>query len=222
MKLKKYIIKLIMVFILLTFSGCKPKENSFEDIEKLLLSQIDWKADDFLSSLEEKPEDLISIKEIYYGNFIDEDEEDLLVLFHVSHADIGGRDHYITAVYNKDTLGIKTQISILQDHVSIYILPYENGKDYILAVSNTVYQGVPAYSAELYQIQNNEWVLLPVSDYNPDGNYIYAVTDNSLLHIVEISYGEHMEISYSYMSTLYWDSYSGKFTDITDSGYPYR
>lgn len=101
-------------------------------------------------------------------------------------------------------------------------MPYENGKDYILCVGNTVYQGIPAYTAQLYQIQDNNWASIPISNYNQDDSYIYAVTDNSLLHIVEIKFDDHMEISYNYMSTLYWDSFSGKFVDISESGYPYR
>lgn len=225
MKSKNYTAKLLLmlIFSFLALSGCKPKEGNFKHTEELLLSQLDWKADDFLSSLDdEKQKNIISIKNIYYGDFIDDDKEDLLVLFHVSHDDIGGRDHYIAAIYGKDNLNIKSQISLPEDNVSIYILPYENGNDYILYVGNTVYQGVPAYTAQLYQIQDNEWVSIPISDYNQDVSYMYAVTDNSLLHIVEINFDEHMEISYSYMSTLYWDSYSGKFIDVAESGIPYR
>ncbi|CRZ34737.1 hypothetical protein DFR55_10533 [Herbinix hemicellulosilytica] len=224
MKSQKYFILFsIFIIILLSLYGCKKKSENIEPIEDLLLSQLDWKADDFLSFLDdEKQKNIISIKNIYYGDFTDDDEEDLLVLFHVSHDDIGGRDHYIAAVYNRKSLDIRTQQTILSENVSIYVLPYENGKDYILCVGNTVYQGIPAYTAQLYQIQDNNWASIPISNYNQDDSYIYAVTDNSLLHIVEIKFDDHMEISYNYMSTLYWDSFSGKFVDISESGYPYR
>lgn len=138
------------------------------------------------------------------------------MLFHIS-PHLGGRDHTIAAIYDRDTLNIKTQISLYADRVSVYILPYVNGKDNILYVGNTVYQGVPAYSIELYHIQDNEWITSPISDYDLDSNYVYAVTDNALLHIIEITYDEYMNVSYKYKYTLYWDSHAGKFIDVSVS-----
>jgi hypothetical protein len=212
---------LIMVIcVFLNFSACKAEEENYEYIEDLLLSQLDWKSDDYLSSLEEGQEDIITIKNIHYGNFSSMDKDELLVLFHIA-PHLGGRDHTIAAIYDRATLNIKTQKSLYSDRVSIYVLPYINGRDNILYISNTVYQGVPSYRIELYQIQDNEWLTSPISDYDIDNNNVYAVTDNTLLHIIEINYDEYMSASYKYKYTLYWDSNAGKFIDISDSSSPY-
>lgn len=216
MKYKKFIEKIIiLLFISIIFSGCKSDERLLEDLEYSLLSQLDWQADDYLSSLEEGEEDIITIKDIHYGNFSSMDEDELLVLFYVSSPHAGGSDRTIIAIYNKDTLNIKTQKTLAADSVSVYILPSRNGKDYILYIGNTIYQGVPAYSIELFIIQDNEWSTLPVSDYSMDNDLAYTVADNRLLHIMEIHYDEYINPLYQYKYTLYWDDVLGKFANST-------
>lgn len=213
----KYHIKMItvMIFIILTFSGCKTDKITIDNMENLLMSQLDWKADDYLASLEKKQEDIITMKNLQYGNFSSKDEDEVLVLFHVSAPHVGGLDRSIAAIYNRDTLKIKSQKSFCADHVNIYFFPSESvyGKDYILYIGNTIYQGIPSYTIGLYEIQDGEWVTRPITDKDLNSTLSYSVTNNTLLNVMEIDYDEYMKPLYQYKYTLYWDGIAGKFIE---------
>jgi hypothetical protein len=218
MKCRRFIflrmpVLILVILLIISWAGCITRRQKPDQLEEKLLSQIDWKADDYLASADEDQKDILSFKSLCYGSFTDSSSSELLALFHASSPHVGGLDRTIAAVYDKETMLIKTQETFAADQVSLYLFSDISGKDNILFIGETTNQGLSSYHIELVEVRENEWVSKPISDEQFEDNYTYAVANNELLHVFSLSYNEFKKPSFQYKYTLFWDENEGKFSD---------
>ncbi len=210
----KYFSMLVLTLVfMLILLGCTTTKSEYSQLEEQLIIQINWDADDYLASVEDDSEDIISLRSIYYGSFSDENSSELMALFKVISPHIGGLDRTIAAIYDRDSLKIKSQKSFAADQVSVYLFSSASQKNNILFIGETTYQGVSNSQIELYEIVQEKWVSKSVSDVNFEDNYSYAVTDKKLLHVFNTIYDNNMKPTDNYMMTLFWSEQESKFVN---------
>jgi hypothetical protein len=203
---------LLPLFILLLLTGCSKKEGKRCNIEEYLISQIDWQADDYLASLGEDEQNIISLKSLSYGSFTGDNTSEILCLFHIDAPHTGGMDRTIAAIYDEDSLKYITKKTFMADDVSLYLFHDILGKTNILYIGETVYQGIASHQIDLIEIQNNDWVSKKISDIPLEDSDTFAVSSDKYLHVFQIEYNENMEMELHYKYTLTWDAANGRFT----------
>lgn len=220
-KCTHFVIWSVICLSILIFSGCN-KQTSNIHLENQLISQIDKNADDYLANWDpdnytdpigEDWHDLISMKSLHYGNFTSSESLEILVLFHVDAQHVAGLDRTIALIVDADTLNHKTQRSFAADSVSIRLLPDSSGKENILAIMSTTNQGMNTYTAELFEVPDNEWITKPVFDEVFKDTFSFSLASDGTLQVFNVQYKQFPKPipTYEYQYALFWNPEKAKF-----------
>lgn len=213
----------VMIWLsILILCGCSDRPSPYISLESQLISQISKDADDYLASwnpdnytdpISKDWHDLINMKSLHYGNFTSSEAHEILVLLHVDAPHVAGLDRTIALIVDADSLNRKMQQTFAADSVSVNLFTDSIGKDDILVIKSTTNQGISTYSANLFEIKDNEWVTKPVSDENFTDISCFTLLSDGILQVFNVQYNKLPKLppTYEYQYTLFWNPEQAKF-----------
>ncbi len=132
----------------------------------------------------------IYVSDICYGYYSDSMKREMLALCKFeNNVHIAGVDRTLAMLYDEESMELIAAKEFHADEVILQELPTEQ-ESKVLFLGQSIYQGIPAQFAELYAIQGNEWVEIPLGFELREKEVCYLAEDNSLM-VVPWEIGEY-------------------------------
>ena len=202
---------LVLMILMVTFSGCSPNPAESDDIAGQLIAEVDRSLDDYLEAMGDKTlSQLLKLHSIQYGSFTEVGAEEMMVQFKVldvPHA--AGLDRTVVLICDANTLLAKHQKTFMADRVTIHLLTGLDKRSEILYIGSVTYQGYTAYGIERYDLEKVEWSMVPIfaEGFGEREAFFYA---DEVLQVFELTYEDYEPI-YRHKATLFWDSTKSMF-----------
>lgn len=206
MRKYRFLLKVLLAFACIDLMGCgkdAPAQNVSVELsdDTALDAFIVEKAE---ALAEEGPFEAgdIYVDSILYGNFSQLEETEMLAFCKFkNNVHVAGFDRTLAIVFASDTMEVIAYKNFGADEVALRPLPTEK-ESKILFLGRTTYQDITTQYIGLYDIQDNEWVEIPLDGVVLQEDELCYITDDNRL-IVETQWDEQ---------TIYvWDEQTAQF-----------
>lgn len=174
----KFKVNLLLNFVCISLAGCASGEGaddsmvateSVDDINSLIVEKAERLAEE--GTFEQGD---IYVDTIHYGKYSQTEEEEMLALCKFkNNVHVAGMDRTLAIVFAVETMDVIAYKNFGADEVNLQCVPTD-GVTEILYEGSTTYQDITTEYKELYTIQGNEWVEIPLEDAEEQEKYIPA------------------------------------------------
>lgn len=170
----------IITFILL-LTGCgetSDNRNSFSELSEYIVEKVMENCEDENINQED-----VVIEQIYHSHFSSKDVEEIFVLCKILNAPhVAGLDKTVALLLEDDSLEQIAYREFNADNVEIDYIPTSNGKNKILYIGTTTYQGISTQEIQLLDVQNNEWIDTPIEGLQTlEGEYFCFMENSTII-----------------------------------------
>lgn len=202
--------KIMLICITLcaiVFSSCGQSKatNIASSFENIIIETVKENYEDGEISVSD-----IVVSEIYYGTFSQSDAKEMLVVCNILNLPhVAGLDKSICILLTTDSLEVKSYKEFASDETVIKSMLTEDGFNRILVSRKTTYQGVSTQDIQLFSIQENQWVDIPIDVLNEfEEEQFFLLTEDL---VIVTSKSNVMDVS-DIVAILEWNPKEGTFS----------
>lgn len=183
LKCRLLVILFLVLFVLISTSACATSKNS-ANVD--MLSELsNWIIDKVIENYNEGDisEFDITIERIYFGSFSQDDAEEILVLCKILNMPhVAGLDKTVAILLTSDSLEVVAYEEFSADKVVINYIQSSKGKDKIVILETTTYQGISTQEVQLMDVQDCQWVEIPIEALKAlDDECFYIIGDGLII-----------------------------------------
>lgn len=159
----------------------------------------------------------IYVDSILYGYYSQTEEQEMLALCkYRNSAHVAGLDRTLAIILSPKSMEVIAYKNFGADEVTLKRLPTE-GESKILFLGRSSSTGLTSQYVELYAIQENEWVMIPLEGIQLRGDELCYITDDNSLIVVPRengAYPNQMFVLWDEQVMYSWDEHTEQFMNI--------
>lgn len=203
MVMKKILLTAVTIVVTVALCACSFNQTS-GDLNERIIEYAEQMAE--RGSFEKGD---IYIDSILYGSYSQSGQTEMLALCKFkNNPHVVGRDRTLAVIFSCQPMEMVASKCFYADKVVIRSLPTESGKNRMLSLGSSTFQGLTTQQIGLYYIQNGEWTEILMDEVHlHEGDMCYMVNDDKLW----ILPGGNDEAPAGEVVTYSWDMKSGQF-----------